>query len=153
MQLNVTLIANIVSIILIIVTAYFNASRHNYILPLSTKVISKDEKDEMLKQFQNNRYVFYIAAALNILNFFLPDNMFKFIIPAITAMVMFTIMSSLFVEIADNQVSEKDISAAEAHKRQKREEIRNKAIARKEAEEKKLAEQEAENAEETNKSE
>lgn len=143
MQLNVPLIANVISIILIIVTAYFNASRHNYILPLSTKIISKDDKEEMLKQFQNNRYVFYVAGALNILNLFLPSNIFKFIVPAITAMVMFTILSSLFVEIADNQVSEKDISAAEAHKRQKREEIRTKAIARKEAEEKRLAEQEA----------
>ena len=151
MQINATLIANVVSIILIIITAYFNASRHNYILPLSTNIISKDEKDEMLKQCQNNTYVFYIAGALNVLNFFLPNNMFKFIIPVITAMVMFTILSSLFVEITDNQVSEKDISAAEAHKRQKREEIRTKAIARKEAEEKKLAEQEAAQEEEKEK--
>ena len=54
---------------------------------------------------------------------------------------MCAILNGIFSDAVDTEVTEKDISAAEAYRREKREEIRNKAIARKENEAKKEAQE------------
>ena len=148
MQQQILAIAvNIVAIIMIVVTAYLNANHYNFILPLSTRVISKDDKEDILKRLSNNRYAFYISGALNLLNLLLPIGLFKFIIPIITVLVMCAILNGIFSDAVDTEVTEKDISAAEAYRREKREEIRNKAIARKEKEAKKEAQEKAQEKE------
>ena len=108
MQQQILAIAvNIVAIIMIVVTAYLNANHYNFILPLSTRVISKDDIEDILKRLSNNRYAFYISGALNLLNLLLPIGLFKFIIPIITVLVMCAILNGIFSDSVDTEVTEK----------------------------------------------
>ena len=67
MQLVLTYGVNIIAIILVIVSMYFNAKRYNNIFSLPTSVINKKVKADNLKKLSNNRYVKRISTTTDFL--------------------------------------------------------------------------------------
>lgn len=118
---------NIISLILIVVAFYFNAKRYNNIFDLPTTVISKKVKNNNLKKLSDNRYAFYVLGALNLLNLFLPNGLFKFIVPGITVVVITNILISLFEEIDSFNVTAGEINIISDFKTKQREDVKNRA--------------------------
>ena len=96
--------SGIVAILLIIISMYFNARRYNNIFSLPNSVINKKVKEDNLKKLSNNKYVFYILGALCLLNFFLPNGLLKFIVPAIVIIITTNILISLFEHLRKQKV-------------------------------------------------
>lgn len=132
MQPILTYGVNIVAIILVIVSMYFNAKRYNNIFSLPTSVINKKVKADNLKKLSNNRYVFYILGALCLLNLFFPDGLLKFVIPGISIVIITNILLSLFEEIDYFNVTAGEVSAIQDFKEKRREDVMNRSKAREE---------------------
>lgn len=126
-QALMILAVNIISLILIVVAFYFNARRYNNIFDLPTTVISKKIKNDNLKKLSDNRYIFYVCGALNLLNLFLPNGLFKFIVPGITVVVITNILLSLFEEIDSFNVTAGEINIITDFKEKRREDVKNRA--------------------------
>lgn len=126
--------SGIVAILLIIISMYFNARRYNNIFSLPNSVINKKVKEDNLKKLSNNKYVFYILGALCLLNFFLPNGLLKFIVPAIVIIITTNILISLFEEIDCFNVTVDEVNAVQDFKEKRNAEIRKRAKAREEKE-------------------
>ena len=137
MQPILTYGVNIIAIILVIVSMYFNAKRYNNIFSLPTSVINKKVKTDNLKKLSNNRYVFYILGALCLLNLFVPDGLLKFVVPGISIVIITNILLSLFEEIDYFNVTAGEVSAIQDFKEKRREDVMNRSKAREEQENKK----------------
>ena len=132
MQLVLTYGVNIIAIILVIVSMYFNAKRYNNIFSLPTSVINKKVKANNLKKLSNNRYVFYILGALCLLNLFFPDGLLKFVIPGISIVIITNILISLFEEIDYFNVTASEVNTIQDFKEKRREDVMNRSKAREE---------------------
>lgn len=132
MQLVLTYGVNIIAIILVIVSMYFNAKRYNNIFSLPTSVINKKVKANNLKKLSNNRYVFYILGALCLLNLFFLDGLLKFVIPGISIVIITNILISLFEEIDYFNVTASEVNTIQDFKEKRREDVMNRSKAREE---------------------
>ena len=132
MQLVLTYGVNIIAIILVIVSMYFNAKRYNNIFSLPTSVINKKVKADNLKKLSNNRYVFYILGALCLLNLFCPDGLLKVVIPGISIVIITNILISLFEEIDYFNVTASEVNTIQDFKEKRREDVMNRSKAREE---------------------
>lgn len=118
---------NIVSLVLIVVTMYFNVRRHNNIFSLPTYVISKKIKNDNLKKLKNNSYIFYVLLALNVVNLFLPNGLLKFVLPAVSIVIVTNILIQLFEEIDTFNVSKEDVNVINDFKDKRNAEVRKRA--------------------------
>ena len=132
MQPILTYGVNIIAIILVIISMYFNAKRYNNIFSLPTSVINKKVKADNLKKLSNNRYVFYVLGALCLLNLFLPDGLLKFVVPGISIIIITNILLSLFEEIDQFNVTATEVNAIQDFRDKRREDVMNRSKAREE---------------------
>ena len=135
-----------ISFLLIVVSAFFNARRYNNIYSLPTSVISKATKKENLEKLKMNRYGFYIAAGLNVVNMLLPNGLLKFAIPAITIIFTTTVLISLFEEIDTFNVTKGEVDLMNDFHTKRKEEVLMKAKQRERDELNRLEAEKNENA-------
>lgn len=118
---------NIISIVVILFSLYFNIKRHKNISDLPTTVISKTVKTNNLKKLTKNKYVLSILGGLSLVNIFLPNGFGKFVIPAISLIVATNILIQLFEEIDTFNVSKGEVDLITEFKKKKRNDTLEKA--------------------------
>lgn len=120
-------VINVISLVVTLIALHFNIKRYGNISELPTTIISKNVKENNLKKLTQNKYVLYVLGALNFLNLFLPNGLTKFIIPAISLVVVTNILIQLFEEIDTFNVSKGEIDLISDFKQKQRQQTLEKA--------------------------
>lgn len=125
-QIFLIYIVNATSILLVLVSYYFNIKRHKNIEELPTTVISKSVKISNLNKLQKNTKIFKVALILNIINLLVPNGLLKFLLPALTIVLVSNILVQLFEEIDTFNITKGQIDMVDEFKEKRNQEIRQK---------------------------
>ena len=103
-------------IIMILVATFVNlysiytvVIRIQKIKKVSSDILEDEEKEDYISTLYNYLKIFFISAFISIISTILPIGIFRFVIPVISLLISSKVLQTVFDEIDDFEVDQKDI--------------------------------------------
>ena len=115
------------SLLITIITYFFNTKRINDIRDLPTEMISKKDKKDNLVMLDKNKKILNIILILNAINLILPNTLFKLFIPSFTIVISTNLWIQLFDEIDTFSATKGEFNVILDYNKKQKEEVQKKA--------------------------
>ena len=117
---------SIIAILLGVAAAFLNFRKHGEIKNIGLSAMSKSQKEKEMKRLQVSLIALGVVVLLSVINIFLPEGMYRFIIPVVTVVLSLNIVIGLFDD-TDNSNSKDDKDDYAEYKSRRDREIKEKA--------------------------
>lgn len=105
----ITLVICVIAIIISGVAVFLVRNRINQISQMPPEVFTRKEKETYLKELSIRLYIVLGFLVVSFINILLPDGLLKFIIPLLCAVVVGTLLSSIFEEVDSFDMTKDDV--------------------------------------------